>query len=83
MLQELGFGVPNAGGAKPGAPLATLTQLHGQAVSTARRAAAAVAGATRAQLRAFAAALYSPYEAQLTRYINSTVFLALMSQVAV
>jgi hypothetical protein len=56
-----------AGGGKAGAALATLGQLHGLAAGTARRAAAALPGPTPQQLRAFAAALFSPFEAQLTR----------------
>jgi hypothetical protein len=61
-----------AGGGKPGAALAVLGQLHGLAVGTAGRAAAALPGPTPQQLRAFAAALFSPFEAQLTRCRNCT-----------
>lgn len=56
-----------AGGGKAGSALATLGQLHGLAAGTVRRAAAALPGPTPQQLRAFAAALFSPFEAQLTR----------------
>lgn len=55
------------GSDRPGAPLAMLAQLHALAVATARRAAGAIAGASWQQLRAFAIALYSPFEAQIAR----------------